>query len=64
MGMLHMKNEMEEETHMIPTKVPPALTRERAEIIVGGPDEGRTTTSVHVCDCELPHFLMTSAFVL
>lgn len=59
-----MKIEMEEETQMIPTTVPPALTPESAEIIVGGPDKGRTKASVHVCDCELPHFLMTSAFVL
>lgn len=62
--MLHMKNEMEEETLMNSPTVPPALTPESAEIIVGGPDKGRATSSVHVCDCELPHFLMTSAFVL
>lgn len=48
--MLHMKNEMEEETLMITPTVPPALTPESAEIIVGGPDKGRATSSVHVCD--------------
>lgn len=64
MGMLLMKNEMEEETQMIPTTVSPALTPESAESIVGRPDKGRTTASVYICDCELPHFLMTSAFVL
>lgn len=58
------ENEMEEETRMIPTTGPPALTPESAEIIVGGKDKGRATASVNVCDCELPHFLMTSAFVL
>lgn len=55
---------MDEETQMISTTVPPALTPESAEIIVGGPDKGRAMASVLVCDCELPHFLMTSAFVL
>lgn len=55
---------MEEETQMISTTVSPALTPESAKIIVGGPDQGRTSASVHVCGCELPHFLMTSAFVL
>lgn len=62
--MLHMNNEMEEDTQMIPTTVPPALTPESAEIIVGGRDKGRAKACVHVCDCELPHFLMTPAFVL
>lgn len=45
--MLHMKLEMEEETQMIPTTVPPALTPDSAEIIVGGPGKGRTPA----CSC-------------
>lgn len=39
---------MEEETRVIPTTVPPALTPESPEIIVGGPDKGRAMASVHV----------------
>lgn len=46
--MLYMKNEMEEETQAIPTTVPPALTPESAEIIIGRPDKGRAMASVHV----------------
>lgn len=46
--MLYMTNEMEEETQAIPTTVPPALTPESAEFIVGGPDKGRAMASVHV----------------
>lgn len=48
MGMLYMTNEMEEETQAIPTTVPPALTPESAELIVGRPDKGRAMASVHV----------------
>lgn len=55
---------MEEETQMISTAVSPAPTPERDETIVGGPDKGRTSASVPVCGYELPHFLVTSAFVL
>lgn len=46
--MLFMKNEMEEETQMIPTTVLPVRSPESAEIIVGGPDKGRAMASVHV----------------